>query len=619
VSFERRAEIYPNVAIHQYLKGNRTMDTMQEIEKRKREAEEKKIYEKGRWVLCNCGSYEHTQTGENSARIEREYADQKIVIKSIDHEAADETGEGSSDHHMEIWSRNQIEAIQDSVSERVFRATDHFRSFYIEEDYKETKFVQIEGYIPGEWEFHLEELYIVAQEKWHKEQEERKKKILTEQMKSFGLPEGEGRSGPDSGKLGGQGEFTRAPAALLAPERENISATESHYTSCASCNSQIDLPAKFCPMCGTALHLITTQPEQSTDESTILATSANAEKSEVEELLVKGRIAAFFKDRPEEAIAHLRSALSQGLPPRDEVYARADLGVVLMGHAATVGMTNIGLASSDMFKKGAEEIETALRLDLEHHTGFFAEKETRVHYISGLVGAYVCECELLEQQNDRKQLIFYLTEKINLLEKLPASPAAPLYNRLGILLKEDGKKSEARKAFIKATNSELPKEGMHHYELILQDMQYARENAEKVRTLIDAYHSLSEWPRVFVAAGVGVFLGLAFFGSGLVFVLLYLPVLLAAILVVAKAITLVSLSDRLDNWLTDTKKHVDERSDLISEFISKPYLLVVGKIMEWSQGIEDQFVRSGVRIASYVLVITAPLFVLIGLLRRLLS
>ncbi len=129
-----------------------------------------------------------------------------------------------------------------------------------------------------------------------------------------------------------------------------------------------------------------------------------------------------------------------------------------------------------------------------------------------------------------------------------------------------------------------------------------------VTSLIAKYHSLPEWPRLFIAAGIGIFLGLLIFGSGHVLIFFYIPVLLGVTVVVGRSSTVVSWLDKFDNWLIETRKQADEATDYTSRFVTKPLFVGLTKIMEWSQQIRDQALCSGVKVTSYLWFFTLPLW-----------
>ena len=163
-----------------------------------------------------------------------------------------------------------------------------------------------------------------------------------------------------------------------------------------------------------------------------------------------------------------------------------------------------------------------------------------------------------------------------------------------------------------------PRESSREASPVIADSQTDMDMAEE-------YASLPEWARVCIVAGIGLLPETLILTTGFLRVdliglnILYLPLLLGLTVSVAKPASAVSWVDRLNNWLIRKKGQVAERSGYISRFFLKPLLWGLTKIMMWTEHIDNQFLRCGVRITSYlyfivVMVLVALLMVYVVLI-----
>ena len=157
------------------------MDAMLEIEKRKREAKEKKIYEKARNVLHYLGSHKRRQISHDSSKHDYTYRDDKLLIRS---EEFLESNDKKTTDNCDLKVLTSKRTDGNTVSTPVFRAKYSYRS----SSHGKLEGCEILGYIPGEWEMHLEKLCVRVQDKSKTDSEEAKKNALREQKKAFGLP-----------------------------------------------------------------------------------------------------------------------------------------------------------------------------------------------------------------------------------------------------------------------------------------------------------------------------------------------------------------------------------------------------------------------------------------------
>jgi predicted amidophosphoribosyltransferase len=122
---------------------------------------------------------------------------------------------------------------------------------------------------------------------------------------------------------------------------------------CTNCGQQLEAGVNFCTACGAA---VARKPDQISGK----------------EHLGKAMAAALDGSRNEDAICEYRAAISVGLPPKDEVLARAGLADLLSREASDRFSTADELLRSSLIRESIENMEKALTLDREHHTDHFA-------------------------------------------------------------------------------------------------------------------------------------------------------------------------------------------------------------------------------------------------------
>ena len=182
-------------------------------------------------------------------------------------------------------------------------------------------------------------------------------------------------------------------------------------------------------------------------------------KNPAEEHFINGiRLASFGKTEDEllKGIQELESALRIGLPANDEVAARAFIGGTYLQIALSLYDDNDYLVNSSQFSKGIEEIERAIFLDSSGRYGFFLNSlANRTAFLSKLDGCYCLQANSIERKQGIDAAIDYLTQKINLLDRLDGNYIGGIYGNLGNLYAKKSNKELAQEAFKKASEVEI--------------------------------------------------------------------------------------------------------------------------------------------------------------------
>lgn len=88
------------------------------------------------------------------------------------------------------------------------------------------------------------------------------------------------------------------------------------------------------------------------------------------------------------------------------------------------------------------------------------------------------------------------------------------------------------------------------------------------------------------------------------------PAILAAIVALAKPLRVLTWVGSFDTWVIDTYPAHHGKTGYVKTVFCKPILWCFQQIVLWTQEIKDNFVRCGVRIASYMYVAAAVLGVM---------
>ena len=93
-------------------------------------------------------------------------------------------------------------------------------------------------------------------------------------------------------------------------------------------------------------------------------------------------------------------------------------------------------------------------------------------------------------------------------------------------------------------------------------------------------------------------------------ILLLLPIILGAVVAIAKPKFVVSWTNKLNDWLMVKKKKFAEKDDTVSTFFIKPLIGGLCLIMEWTGNtIDDEFLLSGIRITLIIYFLAAMVLV----------
>lgn len=91
-------------------------------------------------------------------------------------------------------------------------------------------------------------------------------------------------------------------------------------------------------------------------------------------------------------------------------------------------------------------------------------------------------------------------------------------------------------------------------------------------------------------------------------ILILIPLIIGAIIAFSRRI--VAWTNKFNNWVIEKRKEFAEKEGLIPEYFFRPLFWGLFKIMEWTEKkFDDEFVRSGVRIALILYFISAVIFV----------
>jgi len=134
--------------------------------------------------------------------------------------------------------------------------------------------------------------------------------------------------------------------------------------------------------------------------------------------------------------------------------------------------------------------------------------------------------------------------------------------------------------------------------------------------IIEIYGSLSEGLRVLIAVGIGLLVEALLLGTGLVtadlfgFNIFYLPLLFGVTVSVAKPGSVISRIDRLVSWLCEKRTLVAKRDGYINQYFLNPFLWGLERIITWTEKIDDEFFRCGVRVTSSLYFTAVALYLL---------
>jgi hypothetical protein len=125
-------------------------------------------------------------------------------------------------------------------------------------------------------------------------------------------------------------------------------------------------------------------------------------------------------------------------------------------------------------------------------------------------------------------------------------------------------------------------------------------------SIIESYTSLPEWGRVCIVLVAGLVFELLVLGTGFLkadpvgFNILFVPLLLGVTVSISKPISAVYWVDRTNEWFLRKRSEVRDKDGYFSRFFGKPLFSGLTKITEWSEKVDNQFTRCGVRITSYL-------------------
>lgn len=96
--------------------------------------------------------------------------------------------------------------------------------------------------------------------------------------------------------------------------------------------------------------------------------------------------------------------------------------------------------------------------------------------------------------------------------------------------------------------------------------------------------------------------------TGIIFLLM--PIIIGAVVALAKPKPAVSWTDKLNDWIIEKRGKFAEKDDTLSKYFFRPLFWGLYKIIEWTgKKFEDEFVRSGVRITLVLYFIAVTAFV----------
>ena len=81
------------------------------------------------------------------------------------------------------------------------------------------------------------------------------------------------------------------------------------------------------------------------------------------------------------------------------------------------------------------------------------------------------------------------------------------------------------------------------------------------------------------------------------------PLFAGSVVYFGKLQPVVSGTERFNGWLVRKRSEISGKSGYFDRFLAKPLLWCLTKVMQWTDKIEDQFLRCGVRVTSYLYVI----------------
>lgn len=89
---------------------------------------------------------------------------------------------------------------------------------------------------------------------------------------------------------------------------------------------------------------------------------------------------------------------------------------------------------------------------------------------------------------------------------------------------------------------------------------------------------------------------------------IFSPLLLGAIVALAKPAPVVNWTDRVGKWGGGKRQQYAEKNGFFSKFLLRPFFTGLVKIDEWTTNIEDNFLKSGVRLTTYSYFTAAVLY-----------
>lgn len=78
------------------------------------------------------------------------------------------------------------------------------------------------------------------------------------------------------------------------------------------------------------------------------------------------------------------------------------------------------------------------------------------------------------------------------------------------------------------------------------------------------------------------------------------PLIVGAIVTLAKPVAVVSWVDKLNSWLLEKRTKIAEKTGYVSRYFLMPLLWGLTKIMDWTEKVDNQFLRCGIRITAYL-------------------
>jgi hypothetical protein len=104
-----------------------------------------------------------------------------------------------------------------------------------------------------------------------------------------------------------------------------------------------------------------------------------------------------------------------------------------------------------------------------------------------------------------------------------------------------------------------------------------------------------------------------FISTLITLIILGFPAIIGAAVYFFKYDKAVSWVESVNDWFLRKKESVSQKSGGVSRWFFRPVLWVLAKIMEWTEQTQDQYLRTAIRIASYLYFIGIALYISISI------